>query len=153
MMALDRAAQELNSAREEAIENDRDVPFLGYSGARSETGSMRSFGSGMLGGGRAPSVVPSLFTVDRNVPQEVKEKGKGGRKPDTSDQKIQRRFAKYKQKGVYSTIYQKLTADEKADLQDIIAEYEYRNPVKTPQKTASKKIGEMGDISEVDSDA
>jgi len=157
MMALDRAAQELNSAREEAIENAPNAPFLGFGGGKSETGSIRSFassvsmGGGMLGS-RAPSVKPSLLgTVDFATAPEVKERQKGGRKPDTSDQKIQRRFTKFQATGIYPTIYKDLSADEKADLQDIIAEYIYRNPIRTPQKTGSKKIGDaMEDLSEVE---
>jgi hypothetical protein len=108
-------------------------------------------GSGVLGS-RAPSVKPSLLgTVDFATAPEVKERQKAGRKPDTSDQKIQRRFKNYKEKGLYARIFIGLSTDEKADLQDIIAQYEYTNPIKTPQKTGSKKIGDaMADLSEVE---
>jgi hypothetical protein len=134
---------------EEAIENDRDTPFLGYSGGKSETGSIRSFAASQ----RAPSEKQSLFTLPAgfDAAPEVKEKRKKGRKPDTSEERLARRFKIFKEKGITKTTFVDLTDDERAELNDMIALYKLRNPIRTPQKTGSKKISDLGMVEEASS--
>lgn len=148
-LALERQAQELNSAREEAIENDRDRPFLPYGGTKSESNYS------VAASQRAPSEKESIWTVPVgfDAAQEVKEKSgkKRGPKPDTSEVRLARRFKIFKEKGITKTTFVNLTDDERAELNDMIAQYELRNPIKTLQKTGSKKISDLGMVAEASS--
>jgi len=146
-LALERQAQELNSAREEAIENDRDRPFLPYGGTKSESNYS------VAASQRPQSEKESIWTVPVgfDAAPEVKEKMRRGRKPDTSEVRLARRFKTFKEKGITKSTFIDLTDDERAELNDMIAQYKLRNPIKTLQKTGSKKISDLGMVAEASS--
>jgi hypothetical protein len=171
-LALEYRQQQINSSREAAIENDRDIPALKFGGG-SEAGSLASSLSRVramnarLSGG-IPSVPPSLMTATPKQPIIEEQDVSGFKKRKALESKIATELRKVMagELGKLRSPTQLIKAgwrdDEIDAVNEKIDDYFKRNPTYSKNKTLQKRfknlmtgepeLGKVEDVADEDSD-